>query len=202
MIEAKSLRNKDNLKKIDAKPGYYKWWAKKGELETILKALDVNLKDIESAMEKRGDLYCIYIGIAARESVKDRLDWHIKQKHVWSAVKSGTLSTLRQSVSSVVAKNQRAEKETNDFINNLRVEYYLEKDGKIKSKEVESKLLGIEKDSMEKYLYVLNIKDNKHQIAKETAIPLGNLRKYSWYMAIKDFFEEEKEKFKNFNSTL
>ncbi len=201
VVDAKTLRTPSELKKIgDQKPGYYKWWAKKGELETILKALNVKLKDIVNAIEKNGDLYCIYVGIAAKESIRDRLNWHINQGHSWSAVKSGTLSTLRQSISSVVAKNQRAEDETNSFIDKLKVEYYLKKDGEIKTKNTEKELLNIEKSLMEKNLYVLNIKDNEHQIAKKTKEPLSNLRKYSWYKAIIEFFEEDKEKrlFKDF----
>lgn len=198
IIGAKILQNKAKLEQIEAKPGYYKWWAKIGELEIILKALNVKLKDVESAIEKKDDLYCIYVGIAAKESIRDRLNWHINQKHAWSAVKSGSLSTLRQSISSVVAKNQRAEDETNSFIDKLEVEYYLKNDGEIKNKNTEKELLDIEKALMEKNLYILNIKDNKHQIAPRTATPLGNLRKYSWYKAIEDFFEEEKEKFREF----
>lgn len=198
VLDAKTLRHKEKLEQIEAKPGYYKWWAKKGELESILEVLNIKLKDIVNVIEKKDDIYCIYVGIAAKESIRDRLNWHINQGHSWSAVKSGTLSTLRQSISSVVAKNQRAEDETNLFMDKLKVEYYLKKDGEIKNKNTEKELLDIEKSLLEKNLYVLNIKDNKHRIAPKTAIPLGNLRKYSWYKAINDFFEEEKEKFKEF----
>ena len=178
IIDAKTLRNKENLKRIENKP--------------------VKLKAVESVIEKEDNLYCIYVGIAAKESIRDRLNWHINQGHAWSAVKSGTLSTLRQSISSIVAKNQRAEGETNRFIDKLKVEYYQKKDGEIKNKNTEKELLDKEKSLMEKYLYVLNIKDNMHQLAPKTTAPLGNLRKYSWYNAIKDFYEEEKGIFKEF----
>ena len=38
MIDAKDLREKDNLLKIpNDKPGYYKWWAKREQLNLLLK---------------------------------------------------------------------------------------------------------------------------------------------------------------------
>ena len=39
IYNAKSLRSKENLNNVEKKPGYYKWWAKKTEIETILTAL-------------------------------------------------------------------------------------------------------------------------------------------------------------------
>ena len=107
IINAKELRNKEALLNIpNDLPGYYKWWAEKTELDIILLALDVDYTEMFSLIEQRDGLYCIYVGIAAKESIRKRLDWHVNDTHTPSRVLNGTLSTLRQSISSVVAHNQ------------------------------------------------------------------------------------------------
>ena len=90
------------------------------------------------------DYYYIYVGIAVKESIRDRLNWHINQHHTISSVKSGILSTLRQTISSLVAGNQFDEKTTNSLIDLLFVEYFpinLE----IKSDKAKEKIENIEK---------------------------------------------------------
>lgn len=125
MINAVDLRNKKELKRIDNKPGYYKWWANKSELKFILDKLSVKFETVESAIEEKDGLFCIYVGIAVKESVRDRLDWHVNDKHSEAQVRNGTLSTLRQSISSLVSQNQYDKKGTNDFIDKLKIEYFL-----------------------------------------------------------------------------
>lgn len=106
IYNAKSLRRKANLITVEQNPGYYKWWAKKSELGTILTALELSYSDVSQKIEKcniEGDVYyCIYIGIAVRESISQRLDWHINQNNTLSQIKNGTLSTFRRSIAAVV----------------------------------------------------------------------------------------------------
>ena len=41
MIQASTLRDKDELKKISNVPGYYKWWAAQSELDVILNGVEL-----------------------------------------------------------------------------------------------------------------------------------------------------------------
>lgn len=172
---ASYLRKKEVLEQITNKPGYYKWWAKKEDVEMLLEKLgvDVTFEDIESDIEKKEgmDLYCIYIGIAEKESIGNRLDWHVIQEHKPSAIKSGYLSTLRQSLSSLLSQNQKDEEVTNQFIDKLYIEYFevAEED----KKELRKK----EKTEMEKHLYILNIHGNHHPKVGEIKKKLKELRK-------------------------
>lgn len=179
MLDAKTLRNKQTVNTIPGdKPGYYKWWAEKSEVDLILKELNITYDFAEQYFEKKGNLYCIYVGIAAKESIRKRLDWHVNDKHTPSRVKNGTLSTLRQSISSVVAHNQYDKTATDDFINKLSIEYYTI-NSPIKSTEAIEKLHSIERDLMQRNWYLLNIRDNKFVYAKPAISALKALRKQS-----------------------
>lgn len=178
LIKASKLRDKNNLKKmIDNKPGYYKWWAEEKEINLLLNHLNLGLSIIDS-LEKYNDKYCIYIGVAIKESVRDRLDWHINQINSPSAVKNGTLSTLRQTISSILFQDMNLTNETNDFINKLYVQpFYIDKP--IKSQEAKKIIHNIEIDFLahSNNLYLLNIQDNKHELSPRKKI--SSLRKIS-----------------------
>lgn len=178
MIEAKTLRNKENIKRIEIGPGYYKWWAKQSELDVILDALEVNFDDVKSAIETKENLYCIYVGIAVNESVRQRLNWHVNDQHTKSKVKNGTLSTLRQSISSIVAHNQYDKKASDDFIDKLSVEYFISTHP-VKSPEAKQELHTTEKQLLDSHLRVLNIQCNNHPLAKKMKKRLKHLRKIS-----------------------
>lgn len=177
MIEAKKLRDSDFLKTIpNDKPGYYKWWASKAEFDTILNSLGVRYDDIAADVLQKDGLYCIYVGIAVNESIRKRLDWHVNDKHTASKVKNGTLSTLRQSISSIVAHNQYDKEATDVFIDQLMIEYWtLEKP--IHSSEAKEEIERTEKDAMKENLYILNIRGNKYSdFAKVIKKKLSKLR--------------------------
>ena len=180
MVNARELREKID---IEEKPGYYKWWAEKNEFDYLLEKLDVNFDDIKDSLEIKDNLYCIYVGIAVNESVGDRLNWHINDKHSLSKVKHKTLSTLRQTISSIISNNQADELGTNEFIDKLKVEYFLF-DYPIKSEEAKSEIKSIEDDLLQKNLYILNIQDNHHPLAKPIKKKLRKLRKDSNAKAI------------------
>ncbi len=179
IIKAKELRNKDVLNTIsDSKPGYYKWWSPIEALEIILKELDTSFEDIKPYLETKDELYCIYVGIAVKESLRDRLNWHVNQKHRESAVRSGTLSTLRQTISSIVAHDQYNEDRTNEFIDLLTIEYF-ELPLKIKSDEASEEIHRIEHELLSSHLRVLNIQENSHPNANNIKRKLKELRKMS-----------------------
>ena len=178
MINAKELRTKDALQEIPNKAGYYKWWAERSELDLILSALGFDYDAVKDALETKENVFCVYVGIAAKESVRSRLNCHVNDPHTMSRVKNGTLSTLRQSIASVVAHNQADKAATDSFIDKLKIEYACI-DEPIKSETAKEKLQGLEKDLMQKNLYALNIRDNHHPLAPLTKKTLMTLRKES-----------------------
>ena len=98
------------------------------------------------------------------------MNWHINDTHTEAHIKYGTLSTLRQSIASIVAHDQYDKKATDNFIDKLEVEYFFNEQP-IKSTSVKNELTGIEKALLQEYLRILNIRDNNHPCAKEINNP-------------------------------
>ena len=191
VVFAKELRIPERLKEVPGdKPGWYKWWATNKTLELLLNSQYIQgkfLSDLQPYLAKqnwgREVYYQIYVGVAIKESIRDRVNWHINQRHTESCVKHGTLSTLRQTVSSLVAGCQRgvrAENATNDLIDSLMIEYFAI-DHPIKSSEAEKTVLQIEQNEVDNrdYLLPLNIRDNKHPIVQEFRAELKKARSSS-----------------------
>lgn len=115
--------------------------------------------------------------MATKESIRNRLDWHVN-KHSDPQVRSGFLSTLRQSISSIVTSNQYDVESTNNFINKLKIEYF-ESPYEIKSEEAQKVLHEKEIEHMNRYLDILNIQDNHNVHAINIKRNLKRLRKES-----------------------
>ena len=164
-INAKELRDIDKLNNIPSdKPGYYKWWARESDLKFILKNLGKEFEDMKAFFEYSDDgSYCIYIGIATKESLRSRLNWHINTNSTKSNIKNRTLSTLKQSISALVCRNMADDEKTNNFIDNLYVEYFL-CNCEIKSEDALKQIKEIENSHLKNNdnLYILNIQENKH----------------------------------------
>ncbi|GHV03418.1 hypothetical protein FACS189485_06570 [Spirochaetia bacterium] len=168
IIEANHLHNKENLLHISGNhPGWYRWWAKEDAVKKLLDSKQLSKRYFDNLFphltKGAGDLknhYYLYTGIAVKESIRARLDWHINQEHTLSAVKSGFLSTLRQSISSLVSGDQRNENDTNLFIDTLTVEYYSDTN-QINTKEANIFLRENEDKEMRLNILVLNIMGNK-----------------------------------------
>lgn len=125
MIKACELRKPEVLATVPGdKPGYYKWWAAEPEFRFLAEKLGADFDECAGRAEKKDGLFCIYVGDACRKSLRKRLNWHVNEKHTTSKVKYGTLSTLRQSVSGIVAGNQMDKKATDDFLDKLYVEWF------------------------------------------------------------------------------
>lgn len=180
MIEAKNLRNKSFINEIpNTKPGYYKWWASRAELDIILSALGVGYAEVANYLEENENhMYCIYVGIAAKESIRRRLNWHVNDSHRPSRVRNGTLSTFRKSISSLVAHNQFDKAATDAFIDKLSIEFYTV-DETIRSPEAIDKLHRMERKLLSEKLRPLNIQENYHPQAHEIKKRLRVLRKAS-----------------------
>lgn len=121
---------------------------------------------------------CLYIGVAIKESVRDRLNWHINQHHTENSIKSGTLSTLRRTLSSLVAGDQYNETATNEVIDQMVVEYYV-MDYPIKSELAKIEILKIEDNEMDQHILPLNIMGNRHDILQSFLADLKKARKSS-----------------------
>lgn len=185
-VLARDLRSKETLRKIPSNmPGYYKWWASKESLALLLnskylkdKYLKTLLPHLTTSTYKGKKYYYIYVGIAVKESIQSRLDWHVNQHHTKSSVESGFLSTFRQSISSLVAFNQFDESATNEFIDTLLIEYY-PINLPIKSNEAKEKIEKLEKTEISNHVLPINIKDNKDAMVKDFLKELKVLRKSS-----------------------
>lgn len=177
MIDARNLRDKAHLGNIsNERPGYYKWWADEETFREILTELEVGFEEIEPYVEKQGELYCVYVGIAANESIRNRLNWHVNDSHTLARVKNGTLSTLRQSISSLVAHDQSDKEATDNFIDRLKIEYF-ENENPIGSPQAKEELRDVERALMQKNLYVLNIQENRHEMAGPIRRRLRKIRR-------------------------
>ena len=151
----KVLRDKKELDNIPDSPGYYKWWAPG---PTVKKLLGKFYHELAPGLtEGKGELsgyFYIYVGIASK-SLRDRLNWHINQINSVGAVKSGFLSTLRKSISSLALGDQFDTDGTNDIINRMIAQYEVCGDFKEKEdKEIDGHMLP------------LNIKGQKNQKLK------------------------------------
>jgi len=108
-------------------------------------------------------LSCIYVGVAIKESIRSRLNWHVNQKHSFGSIKHGTLSTLRQSISSLVGISQGDEAATNRLIDLLTVEYFpvALPMGSVQAK---TKIEMLERKEMQDLVLPLNIRGNRNPV--------------------------------------
>lgn len=186
LIEAKKLRNIEYLHNIpNNMPGWYKWWAPEKALKLLLDSPYISknyfsdlLPNLATKNINGINYYYVYVGVAIKESIRDRLNWHVNQHHTKSSVESGFLSTLRQTISSLVAGNQYDEDATNKLIDTLIIEYY-PVNMLIKSIEAKEKIESIEKEELANNMLPLNLRDNKNSIVKSYLSELSYARKKS-----------------------
>ena len=185
-IVAKNLRNKDQLFEIPKDmPGWYRWWAPKESVEALLNSVYIEKKYFDAILPflttqifDGMEYYYIYVGVAIKESIRDRLDWHVNQHHTTTSVKSGFLSTFRQSISSLVAHNQFDENATNKMIDTFIIEYE-PVNLPIKSAGAKELIEEIEITEMLQHVLPINIKDNKNVVVKDFLVELKKARKES-----------------------
>ena len=155
---------------IESIPGIYCWWFKREAAQNLLAKLPLTQKELAKIQEREieGESYlALYFGIS--RDMLARAKWHILQKHSPSAVKHGTLSTLRQTLSALLGVDMSKSKDTvNDFIDS---NCYWEYEYNANPKVIESTELS----STDK-CYPLNIQENK-TVSKEVIKVLSTLRK-------------------------
>ena len=150
--------------------GVYCWWFKREAAQNLLAKLPLTQKELAKIQEREIEdesYLALYFGISKDMLV--RAKWHILQKHSPSAVKYGTLSTLRQTLSALLGVDMSKSKDTvNDFIDS---NCYWEYEYKANPKVIESTELS----SIDK-CYPLNIQENK-TVSKKVIKALSTLRK-------------------------
>ena len=186
IVLAKVLRQKDRLELIpNDKPGWYRWWASSEALKLLLDSkflsrtyCDEILPFLTKRTDKQTTLYSLYVGTASKGSIRQRLNWHINQEHTTSTVLHGTLSTLRQSISSLVAGNQYDEVATNKLIDMLAIEYIVV-DSPIRSENTKAVIEQIELDELTNRVYPLNIMKNRQPCIQSFRRELSKIRSNS-----------------------
>ena len=136
-------RNQIITSNLPKSSGVYFWYVNQ-------KGADLLGIDI-SECHVKGGYYLVYIGLA--KSIHQRLDWHCFDKHSSSTIKSGFLSTLRQTLSALLVGNMvDAEEIVNNFMSNyMMVEY-----------ETRLDYIDYEKNLILQHNLPLNLKNNKN----------------------------------------
>jgi hypothetical protein len=137
--------NRNQLKDIHLpqEGGVYFWYINKKGAQYL--GIDIN------KCSYKNKYYLVYIGSA--KSIHQRLNWHAFDKHRISAIKSGFLSTLRQTLSALLVGDMiNAEEKVNDFMNNnMLVEF-----------EIRPDYVEYEKNLISQFDLPLNLKNNKN----------------------------------------
>jgi excinuclease UvrABC nuclease subunit len=147
---AKTLRDKKVLDLISTDPGVYRWYMP----QSLVDQLNI---PIEGCDYKNDYGYFVYVGIA--KNMRQRLDWHISQKHSKSSVRSGFLSTLRQTLCGLARVPMDDEQTVNTLIDQMSIEFII-----CSSKDDAE---SIEKEIIHGSTLPLNIMHNKHPFVKE-----------------------------------
>lgn len=157
---------------IDNCPGIYRWWFREDVAKRLLSNFSaINTENILKRMFA-GDSHCywaLYFGIS--KDLKQRIIWHISQAHTLSAVNSGFLSTLRQTISALLNQDMTKSQEV---VNSILDSCYWEWDyttSEVEPKDIETKVL-----SQSQYIYPLNVAKNK-TVPKEHLKCLTKLRR-------------------------
>ena len=154
---------------IEKEGGVYCWWFKREIAQTLLKELPLT-QDEFSKIQRREieseEYWALYFGIS--RDMLGRAKWHITKKHKPTAVKYGTVSTLRNTLGALLGKDMSdSEKSVNDLMDeNCYWEWEYDKEYKVRETN--------ELSSKDK-CYPLNIQENK-TISKEVLITLSRLR--------------------------
>lgn len=162
-------RLEDRTIGIEKKGGVYCWWFKREIAQTLLKELPLT-QDEFSKIQRREieseEYWALYFGIS--RDMLGRAKWHITKKHKPTAVKYGTVSTLRNTLGALCGIDMsKSEKVVNDLMDeNCYWEWEYDKEYKVRETN--------ELSSKDK-CYPLNIQENK-TISKEVLITLSRLR--------------------------
>lgn len=172
LIAVRILREQLECKSsgIEKQPGVYRWWFKEKAAQTLLENLPLIQEELAKIQTRDIDgeeYWCLYFGIS--KDMLGRAKWHITQKHSLSAVKHGTLSTLRNTLGALLGEDMsQSEGAVNEFIDsNCYWEWEYDESYKLRETDELSSTIKC---------YPLNIQENK-TITKEVCKELSKLRK-------------------------
>ena len=154
---------------IEKEGGVYCWWFKREIAQTLLKELPLT-QDEFSKIQRREieseEYWALYFGIS--RDMLGRAKWHITKKHKPTAVKYGTVSTLRNTLGALCGIDMsKSEKVVNDLMDeNCYWEWEYDKEYKVRET---NELLSKDK------CYPLNIQENR-TVSKEVLKKLSKLR--------------------------
>ena len=102
-------------------PGWYRWWARREDCKELLgPQCPQLLPDLTEGEGPLQDHVLVYIGITKETLFSRVVNWHVREKHRPGSIKHRTLSTFRQTISSLTAGNWADEAATNRAIDRLR----------------------------------------------------------------------------------
>ena len=156
--------------KKDTKAGVYRWWFRKESAENLLASVKdlVEWDHIQRKSIDGEDYLALYFGMT--KNIRNRLKWHISQKHRPNSIKMGLISTLRKTLSALLDQPLSAsEEEINQFIDGNCVLEWEYCDSETEAKK-------IEKEELEETYYPLNLQGNK-RTSKELKSVLKQKRK-------------------------
>ena len=154
---------------IEKEGGVYCWWFKREIAQTLLKELPLT-QDEFSKIQRREieseEYWALYFGIS--RDMLGRAKWHITKKHKPTAVKYGTVSTLRNTLGALCGIDMsKSEKVVNDLMDeNCYWEWEYDKEYKVRET---NELLSRDK------CYPLNIQENK-TVSEDVLKKLSKLR--------------------------
>lgn len=104
------------MKKIPTEPGVYFWYVTKSGAHKL--GLDVQ------DCTQENNLFLVYVGLA--QNLNQRIDWHLNDSHSISSIKSGFVSTLRQSLSALLVGEMVTSKEVVDHFMRTEMKFRYE----------------------------------------------------------------------------
>ena len=163
----KRLENRTNSIKKDG--GVYCWWFKREVAQTLLNELPLTQDELSKIQRRDIDgeeYWALYFGIS--RDMLGRAKWHITKKHKPTAVKYGTVSTLRNTLGALLGIDMSdSEKSVNDLMDeNCYWEWEYDKEYKVRET---NELLSRDK------CYPLNIQENK-TVREDVLKKLSKLR--------------------------
>ena len=167
------LRN-CRFKCVDKTPGLYRWWFKKEVAHGLIKNMSQWLTENDKFYMQNfdGEEYiALYFGIST--NLRDRIRWHISDKHRPSSVSTRFLSTLRQTLSALLEKPMtESEDIINKFLDDNCILEWSYTETHEAARQVELNTLSPKSP----YYYPLNVESN-HTIHKDALKWLKQQRK-------------------------
>lgn len=152
------------MEKIPSESGVYFWYV----TESGAQKLGLDVQDCT----QENNLFLVYVGLA--QNLNQRIDWHLNDSHSVSSIKSGFVSTLRQSLSALLVGEMVTSKEAVDHF--MRTEMKFRYEICSSPKEREDSLIAA-------HSLPLNLKGNKgHKFFKILKESRKNSRKKSLNM--------------------